>query len=149
MGMNHNCRKKKCFSVCQETKDIGFLLLVFGAVTICAFFLPPKAWLILLGVILIICGCVLMKRWRKKRAVITTALVCFLWLKGTVYFVGSDASCAYVRSSDCTVLISDSYRLNVRVPFSSCTSYGVRNIVSGRLSFSANFTFSWHLPHLL
>ena len=59
MGMNHNCRKKKCFSVCQETKDIGFLLLVFGAVTICAFFLPPKAWL---GVILIICGCVLMKR---------------------------------------------------------------------------------------
>ena len=62
MGMNHNCRKKKCFSVCQVTKDIGFLLLVFGAVTICAFFLPPKAWLILLGVILIICGCVLMKR---------------------------------------------------------------------------------------
>ncbi len=51
-----------CFHLCQETKEIGFVLLVFGAVTICAFFLPPKAWLILLGVILIICGCVLMKR---------------------------------------------------------------------------------------
>ena len=62
MGMNNNCRKKRCFHLCQETKDIGFVLLVFGAVTICAFFLPPKAWLILLGVILIICGCVLMKR---------------------------------------------------------------------------------------
>lgn len=62
MGMNNNCRKKKCFHFCQETKDIGFVLLVFGAVTICAFFLPPKAWLILLGVMLILCGCVLMKR---------------------------------------------------------------------------------------
>ena len=62
MGMNNNCRKKRCFHLCKETKDIGFVLLVFGAVTICAFFLPPKAWLILLGVILIICGCVLMKR---------------------------------------------------------------------------------------
>ena len=47
MGMNNNCRKKRCFHLCQETKDIGFVLLVFGAVTICAFFLPPKAWLIL------------------------------------------------------------------------------------------------------
>ena len=62
MGMNNNCRKKRCFHLCQETKDIGFVLLVFGAVTICAFFLPPKAWLILLCVILIIWGCVLMKR---------------------------------------------------------------------------------------
>ena len=88
-------------------------------------------------------------RHTRKRAVVMTALVCFLWLKGTVYFVGSDASCAYVRFSNCTVLVSDSDRLNVSVPFSSCTSYGVRNVVSGRLSFSANFTFSWHLPHLL
>ena len=90
MGMNNNCRKKRCFHLCQETKDIGFVLLVFGAVTICAFFLPPKAWLILLGVILIICGCVLDEtlnrsaanerhaRHTRKRAVVMTALVCFL-----------------------------------------------------------------------
>ena len=60
--MNNNFRKKKCFNLYTETKDIGFVLLVFGAVTICAFFLPPKAWLILLGVILIICGITLLKR---------------------------------------------------------------------------------------
>ena len=60
--MNNNFRKKKCFNLYKETKDIGFVPLVFGAVTICAFFLPPKAWLILLGVILIICGITLLKR---------------------------------------------------------------------------------------
>ncbi len=58
----HNCHKKKCFPYKKETKDIGFILLVFGIVTVCAFFLPPKAWIILLGVLLIICGFTLMKR---------------------------------------------------------------------------------------
>ncbi len=66
MGNNYNghnnCgpRKKKGFKICKETKDVGFVLLVFGAVTLCAFFLPPKAWLVLLGLILIICGISLM-----------------------------------------------------------------------------------------
>ncbi|MBQ8563552.1 MAG: hypothetical protein IJ443_06660 [Firmicutes bacterium] len=60
--MRNNCRKRKCFEFNQETKDIGFVLLVFGSVTVCAFFLPPKAWIILLGVLLIICGFTLMKR---------------------------------------------------------------------------------------
>lgn len=60
--MNNNCRKKKCFSLYKETKDIGFVLLVFGVVTVCAFFLPPKAWIVLLGIILIVCGVTLLKK---------------------------------------------------------------------------------------
>lgn len=61
--MNNNCfRNKKCVKLYKETKDIGFVLLVFGVVTVCAFFLPPKAWIILLGVILIVCGLTLLKR---------------------------------------------------------------------------------------
>jgi hypothetical protein len=60
--MNNNCRKKKNFNFCKETKDIGFVLLLFGAVTICAFFLPSEAWLILLGLVLICCGIWLMRR---------------------------------------------------------------------------------------
>lgn len=62
MNNNNYQRKKKCFSIYKETKDIGFVLLVFGVVTICAFFLPPKAWIILLGIVLIICGIVLLKK---------------------------------------------------------------------------------------
>ena len=58
----NDCRKRTGFEFNKETKDIGFVLLVFGAVTICAFFLPPKAWIILLGVLLMICGFTLMKR---------------------------------------------------------------------------------------
>lgn len=46
----------------KETKDIGFVLLVLGIVTICAFFLPPKVWIILLGILLIICGFTLLKK---------------------------------------------------------------------------------------
>ena len=146
--MSNNChpRKKKCLQLCKETRDIGFVLLVFGAVTICAFFLPPKAWLILLGVILIICGFTLMKKWRTH---VSWVLQISLSLNGTVYFVRSDASSTYISFSDCSVFFSNSYRLNISVPFSSRVSYGVRNTVSRNLAFSANFTFSWHLPHLL
>ena len=60
--MNNNVHKKKCFNLYKETKDIGFVLLVFGAVTVCAFFLPPKAWIVLLGLVLIICGLTLLKK---------------------------------------------------------------------------------------
>ena len=41
-------RKKKCFKLYRETKDIGFILFVFG--------MPPKAWIILLGIVLVLCG---------------------------------------------------------------------------------------------
>ncbi len=58
--MGKNVHKKKCFKLYRESKDIGFVLLVFGIVTICAFFLPPKAWIVLLGIVLIICGLVLL-----------------------------------------------------------------------------------------
>ena len=60
--MNNNSRKKKSFILYNETKDIGFVLLVFGVVTVCAFFLPPKAWIVLLGIILIVCGITLLKK---------------------------------------------------------------------------------------
>ena len=60
--MNNNFHKKKCFNLYKETKDIVFVLLVFGAVTVCAFFLPPKAWIVLLGLVLIICGLTLLKK---------------------------------------------------------------------------------------
>ena len=60
--MNNNFHKKKCFNLYKETKEIGFVLLVFGAVTVCAFFLPPKAWIVLLGLVLIICGLTLLKK---------------------------------------------------------------------------------------
>ena len=60
--MNNNFHKNKCFNLYKETKDIGFVLLVFGAVTVCAFFLPPKAWIVLLGLVLIICGLTLLKK---------------------------------------------------------------------------------------
>ena len=62
---NNNCnhhRKKRCFNFYRETKDVGFILLIFGIVTICAFFLPPKAWIILLGIVLIACGIVLLDK---------------------------------------------------------------------------------------
>lgn len=57
--MNRNrCKKKKQKRPPggQDIRDLGFVLLVFGVVTICAFFLPVKAWILLLGVLLLICG---------------------------------------------------------------------------------------------
>ena len=59
--MSNHQRRRKCFELNRETKDIGFVLLVFGIVTVCAFFLPPKAWIILLGLVLIVCGFTLMR----------------------------------------------------------------------------------------
>lgn len=56
-----NVNKKKCFKWKKDGKIIGFILLIFGVVTICAFFLPVKVWLIVLGLLLIACGFILMK----------------------------------------------------------------------------------------
>lgn len=60
----------------------------------------------------------------------------------------SQASGADLRSSD-GVAVFNSYSLNVRVPFPSGMSHGMRYIISGGLTFSADLTLSCHLPHLL
>lgn len=39
-----------------EIELFGLVLLIIGVVTICAFLLPSKVWLILLGGIMIFCG---------------------------------------------------------------------------------------------
>lgn len=39
-----------------EAELFGLILLIIGAVTICAFILPSKLWLIVLGGIMIFCG---------------------------------------------------------------------------------------------
>lgn len=59
---NFNQYNKKRKQLCnyKEARDIGFVLIVFGAVTVCAFFLPPKAWILLLGAVLVICGIALL-----------------------------------------------------------------------------------------
>lgn len=84
-----------------------------------------------------------------KRTVVTVLQVCLVKLDGTVYLVWSDTSCAYVCSSNSTIFFFNSYWLNISIPFSSCMSHWVGNLISGNLTFSTNFTFSWHLPHLL
>ena len=49
-------KRKKPGAKCEDIKDLGFVMLVFGIVTICAFVLPVKAWILLLGCLLMICG---------------------------------------------------------------------------------------------
>ncbi|HZK02659.1 MAG TPA: hypothetical protein VFC96_07340 [Anaerovoracaceae bacterium] len=39
-----------------EAELIGLILFIVGIITICAFLLPSKIWLILLGGIMIFCG---------------------------------------------------------------------------------------------
>ena len=39
-----------------EEELIGLILLIIGIITICAFILPSKIWLIVLGGIMIFCG---------------------------------------------------------------------------------------------
>ena len=75
-------------------------------------------------------------------------VVCVLMqLDGTVYFSGSQAFRADIGSSDRAIVIN-SYSLNIRVPFSSGMSVRMGNLIPGRLTLSANFTFPGHLPHL-
>ena len=54
---------------------------------------------------------------------------------------GSHASCADFCSSDCSVVI-DTYSLDVCVPFSLAVSVGMADLITGNLSFAANFTSS-------
>lgn len=49
-------KKKKCRIKKGEAELFGLILLIIGIVTICAFILPPKLWLIILGGLMIFCG---------------------------------------------------------------------------------------------
>ncbi|HQC82615.1 MAG TPA: hypothetical protein PLD22_04735 [Bacillota bacterium] len=49
-------KKKKGKCKKGEVELLGLVLLIIGAVTICAFLLPSKVWLIMLGGIIIFCG---------------------------------------------------------------------------------------------
>ncbi|MGI6733068.1 MAG: hypothetical protein ACOX4J_02660 [Anaerovoracaceae bacterium] len=49
-------KKKKSKCKKGEVELLGLVLLIIGAVTICAFLLPSKVWLIVLGGIMIFCG---------------------------------------------------------------------------------------------
>lgn len=51
-------RRKCCGCGCKpgEVELFGLVLLIIGAVTICAFLLPSKIWLIILGLLMIYCG---------------------------------------------------------------------------------------------
>ncbi|MEA4987020.1 hypothetical protein [Anaerovorax sp. IOR16] len=54
---NHNCNyKKKCCRRPGEIELFGLILLIIGVVTICAFLLPSKIWLLIMGFIMIFCG---------------------------------------------------------------------------------------------
>lgn len=60
--MGNNCKPKKpggCDN--KKIKEMGFVLVVFGLITICAFFLPVQAWIFLLGIVFIVCGVRLLK----------------------------------------------------------------------------------------
>ena len=72
-----------------------------------------------------------------------------LKLDGTVHFIWFYTFCAHVSFSYCAVFLSDSYSLDISIPFSSGMSVGVGYSVTWYLSLTANFALSWHLPHLL
>lgn len=62
MNNNMNRKRKPCFPY-KDAKNIGFVLIVFGGVTVLAFFLPPRAWILLLGAVLVYCGICLFRRY--------------------------------------------------------------------------------------
>jgi hypothetical protein len=48
--------KKICCPKPGEVELFGLILLIIGLCTICAFILPSKLWLIILGGMMIYCG---------------------------------------------------------------------------------------------
>lgn len=61
---SYNCcppkkRKRKKMSHC---KSIGFVMLLFGGITVMAMFCPLKLWVIFLCLVLIIFGVLLIKK---------------------------------------------------------------------------------------
>ena len=59
--MGKNCKPKKTGCDYKKFKEMGFVLIVFGLITICAFFLPVHAWIVLLGIVFIVCGVKLLR----------------------------------------------------------------------------------------
>ncbi len=55
-------KKKKCGCGCGcgfrsgEIELFGLILFIIGLVTLCAFLLPSKIWMIVLGLLMIFCG---------------------------------------------------------------------------------------------
>ena len=60
-GQKPQNRNKKCYCDYKKIKQMGFILVVFGLITICAFFLPIQAWIILLGIVITFCGLKLLR----------------------------------------------------------------------------------------
>jgi len=56
MGIGGKRRERQTVCLSKELQKTGFILIVFGLVTFCAFFLPIKAWILLLAIVLIYCG---------------------------------------------------------------------------------------------
>lgn len=57
---NNKFKKKKLPGKYNDVTSIGIILMIFGVVTMCAFILPIKAWIMLLGAVLIVCGILLL-----------------------------------------------------------------------------------------
>ncbi|MEL7655557.1 MAG: hypothetical protein AAGU75_06585 [Bacillota bacterium] len=55
--------KKCCCRKPGEIELFGLILLIIGIVTICAFILPARIWLIVLGGLMIFCGFKLFNIW--------------------------------------------------------------------------------------
>lgn len=62
MDKKFNGRKPGCKMCRNVIKETGIIMLIFGLVTICAFFLPAGAWIVILSVVFIICGIRLLKQ---------------------------------------------------------------------------------------
>ncbi|MBR0596527.1 hypothetical protein [Sinanaerobacter chloroacetimidivorans] len=49
-------RRKVCCRRPGEVELFGLILIIIGVVTLCAFLLPSKLWLIIMGGLMIFCG---------------------------------------------------------------------------------------------
>lgn len=61
MGKQKRKTKKMNKCCCNNYYQLGIVMVILGTVTICAFFLPMKFWILLLGGVLVFCGIKLYK----------------------------------------------------------------------------------------
>jgi uncharacterized membrane protein HdeD (DUF308 family) len=55
-----NKKRKTCRPACNNILQLaGVILMAFGATTLCAFLLPVKFWVFILGIVLLLCGILL------------------------------------------------------------------------------------------
>ncbi|MBN7772573.1 hypothetical protein [Clostridium aminobutyricum] len=47
--------RKRCGKK-SDIKGLAFIMIVFGTVSICAFFFPVRFWIVLLSCLLVYCG---------------------------------------------------------------------------------------------